>query len=224
MARYQRPVSPSHSTLAMFTAAVLADRVNGGQYVKADTVQNPEQPLKPLNRSIMLEALSGQIQPTAEDAARAQEIRAHFQGLMMQVVAGKILGEFDAKCLALANGDTVTERDIGYVACLPSIYARAVRRMAQDDRLGNSQPAYLDQVGRKVQFQAEVLKCVYSQNWGCYYVTALTDTNHAVFFSKTQALVVGERLAFQGRVKSHRDAWTTQLSHVKVLGPVAQSA
>jgi hypothetical protein len=166
----------------------------------------------------MSQVLRGEIPSTQEDNDLAQAIRIHFQGLMMKVIAGKVLSEFDSRCLALANGDTITERDIGYVACLPSLYARAQVRQSVDERLGSSEPSYLDKVGAKVQPKAEILKCVFSQNWGCWYINALTDTNHVVFFSKSECLEVGSTVVLQGKVKSHRDQWTTQLSHVKILG------
>lgn len=219
MARYSRPAAAQIDTLTFFAAALAADRINGGQYIKPDTVQTAE-PILGTNRSLTQQALADASMVTEADRERASLMRTHFQGLMMQIVAGKMLSEFDAKCLALANGDTISERDLGWVACLPSTWSRAQKRAADRDRLLDAKPEHLGKIGERVQVQAEVLACRWSQNWAVFYVTALTPDNQALFWASRENLDQGSRWAIQGKVKAHRDQFQTQLSHVKILGRV----
>jgi len=60
------------------------------------------------------------------------------------------------------------------------------------------------------------LKCVYSQKWFTYFVTGITSSDQAVFFSYKQEVAVGNVLNIAGTVK-RQDNNQTQLNRVKVL-------
>jgi hypothetical protein len=71
-------------------------------------------------------------------------------------------------------------------------------------------------IGEKVQLNVEVVKAVYSQNYGVYFITAKTDGHQMVFFSYRERKAVGEWLTIRGSVKAHRSD-ATQLSRVRIV-------
>jgi len=68
----------------------------------------------------------------------------------------------------------------------------------------------------RVTANIEVLKCVFSQKWNVYFVTAITDKDQSIFFSYKQDVSPGTILSIKGNVK-RQDNNTTQLNRVKVL-------
>jgi predicted acetyltransferase len=68
----------------------------------------------------------------------------------------------------------------------------------------------------RVTADIEVLKCVYSQKWGVYFVTAITDNDQSIFFSYKQDLTYGSKLSIKGTVK-RQDNNQTQLNRVQVI-------
>jgi hypothetical protein len=72
-------------------------------------------------------------------------------------------------------------------------------------------------VGAKVEFQVEVIKSVYSQNYNTNYIRAVTvDTRKVVMFNYREGWDVGSILTIRGTVKAHRED-CTQLNRVRVL-------
>lgn len=224
----QARVIRSWPTDAVFLAATVAHRVNGGQYIKPGTMlpdPTPEEPFRtvphPLqpNRAIIDAVLAGAPNaPIITDADRevAQQIRQHFQGLYFRVMAGVVLNSYLNTIMDMANGDTVTENNLNWVASAPSAWARDVARQSVDERLNSTVRGWAAPIGSQLSTTAQVARCVYSQQWATYYVTAITADNHAVFFAFKQPLTVGSNITLDAKVKSHRDGYQTQLNYAKV--------
>jgi hypothetical protein len=136
---------------------------------------------------------------------------------MFKILAGKVLNEFDAKSLALANGDTISDRDIGTVAYLPVGYDRANAKQSVDDRISDARGGHIGQIGDKISFTGEVLRQIHSQQWNCYFTTVITDQDQVVFFSQKSHAAVGSKLSGQGTVKTHHADGKTQLNRVKFV-------
>lgn len=206
----------------VFSAAATAHRVNAGEYVKADSgqyvegigwVPNPKMP----NRKIIDQALSGEIPITEEDQELARKMRTHFTGLTFKILKGAILSEFDQKSLHLATAEEIPSNEINVIASLPSSYARATARQSIDDRIAECQQEYLADEGNKIITEGEVVRSIYSHQWACWFITMITKTNHSVFFSQKKDLSAGSRIKIEGKVKSHRPSFQTQLNYVRVI-------
>lgn len=216
----RRPEPTYYETLAVFTAAAAAHRINGGEYVKSGAVVLDGEggvlphPKKP-NRDILLQVLTGEVQAAPEDAQVAEQIMTFYKGFTFKMLAGKVLSEFDQKGLQLAGAEKVSTLDIPLITAMPSCWARAVSRQSVDDRLADCDRGWIGAVGQKVAVDCEVVRCVYSIQWNTYYVTAITDGNNAIFYSSRSAVEVGSRIKVAGKVKSHRDGFQTQLNYTK---------
>lgn len=212
--RYTRPPAKMYQVDLVFAAAQAAYRKLGSKYVKKQYFSDGTE----LTNAELLRTLVEDItEITAEDKTIADEIRTHYKGLMMKILAGKVLNEFDSKALALANSEQISERELGTVAYLPAGYDLAKKRQSVDDRINYAQGGYLGSIGDKLSFNAEVLRTVYSQQWQCYFVTAITDKDQVVFFSNKQAFEVGSKIVAQGTVKNHHADGKTQFNRVKIF-------
>lgn len=215
---------------AMFTAAAAAHRINGGEYVKIGstvaatnsngyqiTIPHP----KPANRTIMEKILqgSGEAAATAEDEAFAAEVVTHFRGLTFKLLSGKLLSDFEQNALKLASADELpmTSFNIGVIASLPSIYAKNQIRKSVDERIADCKQDPIASTGQKIEFTAEVVKCVFSYKWNTHYLTAITDTGHAVFFGGGKQ-EIGAKITATGKVGGLMPGGLNKLSHVKIVG------
>ena len=218
--RYTRPQPVMHDTSTAFAIAFAVFRAVGNEYVKAGSfTTNSEGKMVPQqsNRELMVQMLADQSTLTDFDREMGEKIRTHYKGLMFKILGGKVLNEFDAKALALANGETVNERDLGTIAYLPQGYERATVRQSVDERLADARGGHIGQVGDKVSFKGEVVRTVFSQQWMCYFVTAITDNDQVVFFSNKSNPEVGSKIAAQGTVKAHHNDGKTQFNRVKIF-------
>lgn len=219
--RYVRPQPVMHDTSTVFAVAFAAYRAVGNEYVKAGSfTSNSEGQMVPQqsNRDLMVQMLADQSTITDFDREMGEKIRTHYKGLMFKILGGKVLNEFDAKALALANGETVSERDLGTVAYLPQGYERATVRQSVEDRIADARGGHIAKIGDKVSFKGEVVRTVFSQQWMCYFVTVITDGDQVVFFSNKSSPVVGSKITGQGTVKAHHNDGKTQFNRVKIFG------
>jgi hypothetical protein len=106
--------------------------------------------------------------------------------------------------------------DVAVLASMPNSYQANLQRDQRDRRVKYSQGGYIGTVGERIKTQVEVLKCVYSQKWFTYFVTGITASDQAVFFSYKQEVTIGSVLNIAGTVK-RQDNNQTQLNRVKVL-------
>jgi hypothetical protein len=206
-------------------AACAAQRINGS-YVKEtqhrfDEDRNTMVVERLRNRDIMSDILANPAQLTVEDIAQGQECRKFlqqdltFRGLKSQ------LTEFDlnvVKTLAVSEEfNTATHKlELALVACLPESQKRALARQEVQSRVGQTTGGYVGAVDNKVELDVEVVSANYSQSYGIFWVTAITQDNQAVFFSYKSKLVTGSWIQIKGTVKAHRDG-KTQLNRVKVI-------
>jgi hypothetical protein len=67
-----------------------------------------------------------------------------------------------------------------------------------------------------VDVEITVVKSVYSQNFGVFFITAITTDRRAVFFSYRDRLANGHQCRIRGTVKAHREN-STQLNRVRMV-------
>ncbi len=225
-ARRPQPASTNEMVwvpATVWAAAAYAHRINQAEYLRepeyqVDAEGMPTQDIRRRpNRMIISEALMDQSQITDEDrelGARAQDW--HSKNLMMRALKGT-LSEFDQ---ALQRALTVEafslhrhRTDIAVISSQIRAYEQGVQM--QEVMEGILREPLAD-IGAKVDANVTVVKSVYSQNYGVWFITAVTESRHAVFFSYRDRWPNGERLRVRGTVKAHR-ALSTQLNRVRIV-------
>lgn len=224
--RSKAPVaSVKYSVEDVWAAAAAAQRING-EYLKEDRVQfsadtGERTVIRQRNRDVMMGLLADTSGITDRDRAQGQECRRFLQNdLTLRGLKGK-LSDFDlsvSRVIAVESEfDSAQHRlELAVVACLPQSHQRGLAQQESQDRLRQCQ--VLDSApGAKVMLNdVEVVRSSYSQQYGIFWITAVTADNHAVFFGYRQGFDAGTHLTIAGTVKVHREG-KTQLTRVKVL-------
>ena len=214
-----------YSVSDVWGAACHAQRINGA-YIKQDVWEWPSETATAMqlkrksNRNIMIEALDNPFMITDEDRAAGVECLKFISNDMTFRALQNKLTDFDSSVMKIT---AVTDRffpqthklALATVACLPNSYQRALKRIEEQDRLGQT-AGYIGTVGDKVTINVDIVRCVFSQKWNTYYATAITSNNETVFFAIREPLNTGTTLVFRGTVKAHRDG-QTQLNRVSIL-------
>lgn len=214
--RQSMPVT-KYTPDVVWGAAAYATRINGGYFKTPTYDETGTKIIKPVNRDIMKIALADQTAITEADQQMGRDAREFIaQQLTLKTLKGK-LSDFDRGMVDVVGMTEFTSNDrykIAIVASQIRAYEQAQKDIKVQDRVDRSK-GYLADVGAKVQANVEVTKVIYSQNYNVFFVSGITDTNQAVFFSYREKIAVGSQIQVKGTVKAHRpDA--TQLSRVRV--------
>ena len=219
-----KPQGVKYSVDNVWGAACAAQRINGS-YVKetqyrVDENTNTTVVAKQRNRDIMESILANPAVLTVEDIAQGQECRKFLQNDLTFRALKSQITEFDSatsKVLAVTEEfDTASHKyELAVVACLPASHQRAVARQETQSRVQATAGTF-GREGDKVELDVEVISATYSQNYGIFWVTAITQDNRAVFFSYRSKLTTGSLIQIKGTVKAHRDG-KTQLTRVKLV-------
>jgi hypothetical protein len=210
----------SYSAETVWGAAAYAHRINDGYFKvdQFDVVQPGAMPAKRANKVVMMSALADATVITDADRALGSEARDFLAQQLTVKTLKNTLSDFDRSMASAVTMDELTSRDRLQLALIASqirAYEQAKKEVATAQRIDHTR-GYLADVGVKVQARVEVTRVVYSQNYGVYFISGITDTNQAVFFSYRERHDAGSWIAIKGTVKAHRpDA--TQLSRVRVI-------
>ena len=214
-----------YSVSDVWGAACHAQRINGA-YIKQDVWELPSESATAVqlhsksNRNIMMEALENPFMITDEDREAGEQCLKFISNDMTFRALKNQLTDFDRSVMKIT---AVTDKffpqahklELATVACLPNSHERALKRIAEQDRI-NQTAGYIGTVGNKVTIDVDIVRCVFSQKWNTYYATAITSNNETVFFAIREPLNTSTLLTVQGTVKAHRDG-QTQLNRVRVL-------
>lgn len=211
MARYQRPVLNLQAD-DVWAAACAAQRINGAYLKTIEEGKNTE-----TNRQIMDNFIANTDLITEADREQGQAVRTYYKGFTFKILQGKKLSDFDNTAMVIANRDVIENTyDIAVIASLPSCHERAVQRDNVNRKLENASGGFVGRPGDKVKVNVEVVRSVYSQQYGVYFVSGVTTNDQAVFFSHRNGIQPGKLIVAEGTVKAHRDN-STQLNRVKVI-------
>lgn len=136
--------------------------------------------------------------------------------MMMQSLKGE-LKSFEqtlSKAIAVESFTIRNSYEIAVIASQISAYLTGRR---EEQARENIVRAPLAAVGEKVDTNITVVRSIFSQNYGVFFVTAKTDCQHMVFFSYKKALDADSQHHIKGTVKAHRDDSVTQLNRVKIV-------
>lgn len=202
----------------VFAAAHYAHRTNGG-YFKFPT---PE--VAVINRELMLRALRGEGHtPDAADEAAAHEMLRHFRTIAFRILGGDRVSPFEHTVAALIERTEISSNyDLAICASLPSVWERGRQRRSVDDRIKWARGGAVGAVGDRPTLTVTVLQSVWSQQWVCHYVTAITADDQPVRWSTSKSYTVGSTVTVRGTVRSV-DGTVTRLGRVSpVYTPVNQ--
>ena len=153
-----------------------------------------------------------------EDSALAEEIKKYYKRLLFAAIEGE--NEFQTTVNNLLNSDEISIRNFGFIACLPSVYARdkvqsEVKRAARSVEEG-----FLGEVGSNLKdLDAEILSSIKSKNFDGYNIDAIINNRMASWLNKTN-LNQGACVIVKAKVKDHSKHWkhqndVTRLNYVK---------
>jgi len=202
-------------TLDVVAAACAAQRVNDA-YIKVKYQLGDDNP-RQTNRELVYQYLEDESFVTDADRLLAEDIKEYFKGYTFKVLSGAYLSEFDRTTMKILEEEFTPEGyNVALLCSIPNNYLKAKKRDEADRRTRFAQGGYVGKIGERLNLQVEVIKCVFSQKWGIFYVTAMTTSDQAIFFGYKQEVAVGTVLNINGTVK-RQDNNQTQLNRVKVL-------
>lgn len=218
----ERPVVWTAETV--WAAAAYAHRANGGEYRKEHEYRvdaegrYTQEIVRRRNRDIMNDALRDTDLITEADrdlGARARDWLS--KSLLMKTLKGTVVKEFEMACQGMVALEEFDEWTTRYELALVPSQIRAYEEAVQLERVmdGISNEPVAD-VGSKVDTEITVVKSVYSQNYGVYFITGVTADKRAVFFSYRERLSNGHQCRIRGTVKAHREN-STQLNRVRIV-------
>lgn len=226
---YRKSMTPTapgirYTVSDVWAAACAAQRINGS-YLKDSVTRfdadGNATAVQKRNRDIMMELLETPELLLVDDViAGEQALNELKKDLTWRALKGQ-LNDFDqsaAKVLAVeGHFDSQLNRlELAVVACLPASHERMKTRKVIEDRMSQTSGTYVAPVGNKAMINVEVVRCNYSTNWNTHYITAVTQDNHAVFFSLRESQEIGARISIRGTVKAHNNG-TTQLNRVSIV-------
>jgi hypothetical protein len=154
-----------------------------------------------------------------QDTELANEIKKYFRKLMFSAVKGD--NEFQTEVNALLNADQMPGNKIGFIACLPSVYARDTEKSRLEKALRSCDTGFLGAVDSVIlDKDCEILQAKRSNNFDAYNILAIIDNRIVSWFSKAQ-LKLGPCVVIKGKIKQHGENWytknsETRLNYVKV--------
>ena len=217
----ERPVAWSAETV--WAAAAYAHRINEGEYRKENEYRIDENGhythdvVRGRNRDIMNQALRDETLITNADRDLGNRARDYISKQILVKALKGTLSEFEQslqRAVAMTEFDEWTSRmELAIIASQIRSYEQAVQLEAAMEGISAEPVA---DVGAKVDTDVTVVKSVYSQNYGVYFITGVTADKKAVFFSYRERLANGHQCRVRGTVKAHREN-STQLNRVRIV-------
>ena len=160
------------------------------------------------------------LKPNQDDLDLTAEIVKYYKRLMFAAVQGD--NEFLTKINSLLESDTMKSSEVGFIACLPSVYKRDYARTQITKRVKSVDDGYLAEIGTNIlDKDCEILESQRSKNFDAWNVCAIIDNKMVSWFSKVD-LKIGPAVIVKAKVKDHSKHWkhenpVTRLNYVKAV-------
>jgi hypothetical protein len=126
------------------------------------------------------------------------------------------LGEWAKITAKVCELDTVDSLyDFSVITAMPHSYIKQLKKESIDARLARCQGT-LGKPGDKINLAVEIVRNNYSAKFNTWFVSAITDDDHAVFFAYRENIPTETHATIRGTVKRHTDR-ATQLNRVKIM-------
>ena len=166
------------------------------------------------------EYLPAMLQITEEDRTKVEDIRSYYRRLMFTVMADPN-NEFLQEIHNLLNKEIMSENKIGFIACLPSTYARDTQRNDVNKVLRQCLNSYVGSPGAKIEnMPVSIIDCTRSKNFEAFNILAILDNKLVSWFSRVP-LKLGDLTITSAKIKANNEHWLskkheTRLNYVKV--------
>jgi hypothetical protein len=130
--------------------------------------------------------------------------------------------EFQTKVNAILENGEVSAGEIGFVACLPSVYKRDYARNKIKKQAKILDNTYLGEIGSNITDKdCEILESQRSKNFDAWNICAIIDNKMVSWMSKVD-LKLGPAVVVKAKVKDHSKHWqhenaVTRLNYVKAV-------
>jgi hypothetical protein len=154
----------------------------------------------------------------SEDTLLAEEIKQHFRKFMFRAIDGE--NDFQTNINTILNSETVKPNQFGYVACLPSTYARDVAQTKVKRAARTVEEGYLAEIGTQLKdLDAEIISSIKSKNFEGWNIDAIINNKMVSWMNKTD-LKLGPAVIVKAKVKECNKHWkhqndVTRLHYVK---------
>lgn len=203
----------------MWATAVVADRKNNGEYIKAVILSDDRSyVVKNSNRDIIRQVItSGGTEITAQDIELGKQIRSwHQKNLLIKILKGP-LSDFEEAVNRMCGVEEFSNFDHVYEVAILASQIKAYRTGVKlDEAKSTVKQEPIADIGEKVSTKVRVIKNIYSKNYGVYFITGVSDTDHMVMFSYRDKLSLDADYHIRGNVKRFMGD-VTQLNRVKVV-------
>jgi hypothetical protein len=221
------------TTQQVLELACAAQRTNGAYIKEAENVWAEDGVFmysKKSNKMLMLCTLDHKIwtadpkdspmplKVLPEDTALAEEIKRHFRKFMFSAIEGE--NDFQTNINTILGNDTVKQNQFGYVACLPSVYARDVAQTKVKRAARTVEEGCLAEIGSTVKdLDCEIISSVKSKNFEGWNIDAIISNKMVSWMNKT-SLNLGPAVIIKAKVKDCNKHWkhqndVTRLHYVK---------
>ena len=203
----------------LWSAACTAYRLNNGYLKQPEMIG--DQVIRPTNREIVKIALYDHSLITDADRELAQNCRRHMATAVTMQALKAELGEWAKITAKVCNLDTITSNyDLSVITAMPQSYVKQLKKESVDARLARCESGVIGKINDKVNLAVEIVRNNYSAKFNTWFISAITDTNHAVYFAYREQLPTNTHVNIRGTVKRLVDR-ATQLNRVKVVGETA---
>lgn len=156
---------------------------------------------------------------TNEDQQLATDIQTFYRRLAFTVIAND--NSFDSTVFSLLNSAEMDHNNIGFLACLPSMYFKALSSQRIEKAARTCDEEFLGAVGSSVNdLDCEIIGVVRSKNFDAWNITAIIDNKMASWLSNPE-LTLGPAVIVRAKIKDYSQHWlhkncVTRLHYVKV--------
>lgn len=208
-------------TNLVFALASRAWRENNG-FAKQSEYDQEGDLVKKANKKLVSAYLETNTQPSEADYELAKAVIFYCKTMIVQALM-EPLSDFEGALLKLTYqseldvSETSSGRfNIGVAAAAVNSYFQNLTRKEVENRLDQVEKTPIDKENEQIITDIEVICSRFSVQWQCWYVTAITASNHAVWFSYREQLPLGSHFTLKGRIKRYDDKGQTQLTRVKL--------
>jgi len=226
-------MSKVYPTLEILELACAAQRANGTYQKSAEATHDQDGRflfVKQTNKMMMLCTLDHKhwtadpkdapmpLKVSQEDKSLAQDIRAFYRKLSFAAIEGA--NDFHTNLYTYLYSDELDPKFIGYIACLPSLYARDLMSSNVKKASKVVDEGWLGSIGEVLlDLDCEVLSCVHSKNFDAWNIDAKINNKLASWMSKNK-LEVGPCVLVKAKIKDCGMHWkhdqpVTRLNYVK---------
>lgn len=220
-------------TQQVLELACAAQRVNGAYLKETEAVysnDNIYMYTKQTNKMLMLTTVDPAIWTAdpkdspmplkimSEDIAQAEEIKTYFKRLLFAAIEGE--NEFQTNINSFLSSENIETKNFGYIACLPSVYARDKTHNKVKKAARQVEEGFLGNEGDRLKdLDAEILEVNKSKNFEGWNICAIINNKMASWMSQAE-LKCGPCVVVKAKVKAQGKHWKhqndeTRLNYVK---------